>query len=79
VLAYAAAESIAVAEASIDVAALAGASEAFVSATSEPVVPLVTLDGTPIGDGLPGPITVRMQEIYDRYARASVSGANAAG
>jgi branched-subunit amino acid aminotransferase/4-amino-4-deoxychorismate lyase len=79
VLAYAAAESIAVAEASIDVAALAGASEAFVSATSEPVVPLVALDGTPIGDGRPGPITVRVQEIYDRYARASVSGANAAG
>ena len=45
------------------------AGEAFVSATSEPVVPLVRLDGSPIGDGTPGPVTRRLQELFDRRAR----------
>ncbi len=48
---------------------LAGAAEAFVSATSEPVVPLVQLDGSPIGAGRPGPVTRRLQELFERRAR----------
>jgi len=79
VLAYAAGAGMTVGEASITVEQLTSASEAFVSATSEPVVPLVRLDGAPIGDGVPGPVTRRLQRVYDDEARASVSGANASG
>ena len=32
-------------------------------------MPLVRLDGAPIGDGTPGPVTGRLQEIFDRRAR----------
>ncbi len=62
-------EGIACAERSFDADVLAAAPEAFVSATSEPVVPLVRLDGAPIGDARPGPMTRRLQELFDRRAR----------
>ena len=39
------------------------------SATSEPVVPLVRLDDAPIGDGMPGPVSRRLQDLFDRRAR----------
>jgi len=71
-LRWAADDGLAVAERSLPVAELAAAPEAFVSATSEPVVPLVALDGAPIGDGTPGPVTRRLQELYDRRARQAV-------
>jgi branched-subunit amino acid aminotransferase/4-amino-4-deoxychorismate lyase len=69
ILRFAADEGVDCAERSLTVADLAGAGEAFVSATSEPVVPLVLLDGSSIGDGKPGPATVRLQELFDRHAR----------
>ena len=69
ILRFARDEGVECAERSLSVADLAGADEAFVSATSEPVVPLVRLDGAPIGDGTPGPVTGRLQEIFDRRAR----------
>jgi branched-chain amino acid aminotransferase len=76
-LAWAAEDGIAVGEASLSRDALARAPEAFVSATSEPVVPLVRLDGAPIGDGRRGPLTRRLQELFDRRARAAVAGPGA--
>ena len=69
ILRFAREEDVECAERSLSVADLAGADEAFVSATSEPVVPLVLLDGAPIGAGTPGPLTGRLQEIFDRRAR----------
>ncbi len=69
ILRFASEEGVECAERSLTVADLAAADEAFVSATSEPVVPLVRLDGTPIGDGLPGPVSRRLQELFDRRAR----------
>jgi branched-subunit amino acid aminotransferase/4-amino-4-deoxychorismate lyase len=69
ILRFAADEGVECAERSLTVAGLAAAPEAFVSATSEPVVPLVLLDGSPIGDGTPGPVTARLQELFDRRAR----------
>ncbi len=69
ILRFAREEDVECAERSLSVADLAGADEAFVSATSEPVVPLVRLDGAPIGAGTPGPLTGRLQEIFDRRAR----------
>ena len=69
ILRFAADDGVACAERSLAVADLAAAPEAFVSATSEPVVPLVRLDGRAIGDGTRGPVTRRLQEVFDRRAR----------
>jgi branched-chain amino acid aminotransferase len=81
-LRWAAEDGVEVAERSLPLTALARAPEAFVSATSEPVVPLVALDGEPVGDGAPGPVTRRLQGLYDRRAREAVRAGqppNAAG
>jgi D-alanine transaminase len=43
------------------------AREVFVSAATG-VLPIVTLDGQPIGDGKSGPVTRRVQELYGRLA-----------
>ena len=40
------------------------AAEAFVTAASTFVGPVVEIDGATIGDGLPGPISKRLREIY---------------
>jgi len=69
ILRYAADDGIRCEERSFGAAQLAAAAEAFVSATSEPVVPLVRLDGSPIGHATPGPMTRRLQALFDRRAR----------
>jgi branched-subunit amino acid aminotransferase/4-amino-4-deoxychorismate lyase len=71
ILRYAADDGIRCEERSFGAAQLAAAAEAFVSATSEPVVPLVRLDGSPIGDAAPGPMTRRLQALFDRRARSA--------
>lgn len=43
------------------------ASEAFLTSTTACVIPVVRLDGEPIGDGKPGPITDRLRELYTAY------------
>jgi branched-chain amino acid aminotransferase len=69
ILRFAADEGIECAERSFSPSDLAWSGEAFVSATSEPVVPLVRLDGQPVGDGSPGPVTRQLQKLFDRRAR----------
>ncbi len=71
-LAWAAADGVPVVERSLPAGELAAAPEAFLSATSEPVVPLVRLDGAPIADGAAGPVTRRLQGLFERRARESV-------
>ncbi|MGB0497355.1 MAG: D-amino-acid transaminase [Rubricella sp.] len=46
------------------------AREAFVTAASSFVQPVVEIDGETIGDGTPGPIARRLREIYVEEARA---------
>lgn len=46
------------------------ADEAFITGASTYVCPVVRIDGANLGDGTPGPITRRLQEIYLDYARA---------
>ena len=48
------------------------ADEAFVSAASAYLMPVVAIDGQSIGDGKPGTLTRRMQQIYLDYARESL-------
>jgi D-alanine transaminase len=45
------------------------ATEAFVTAASAFVTPVVEIDGRPIGDGRPGPVTRRLRELYIAEAR----------
>jgi len=49
------------------------ADEAFVTSASAFVMPVVEIDGTPLGDGRPGPIAARLREIYiDESLKAAV-------
>lgn len=45
-----------------------GAAEAFVTASSQIVMPVVRIDGQPIGGGTPGPIASRLREEFHRFA-----------
>jgi len=40
------------------------ASEAFLTSASSFVMPVVTIDGKPVGDGKPGPLTRRLRALY---------------
>lgn len=47
--------------------ALAGR-EAFITAATQLVMPVVRIDGTPIGDGKPGPVAVALRQAFHRHA-----------
>jgi D-alanine transaminase len=51
-------------------------SELFVSGTTSEILPVVAVDGTPVGDGQPGPITRRLQAEYVEAVRAFRAGAS---
>ncbi len=48
------------------------ADEAFASAASAYVLPVIRIDERNLGDGKPGPLTRRLQQIYLDYARQSL-------
>lgn len=47
------------------------ADEVFVTGTTSEVVPIVRVDDRPIGDGRPGPVTLRIREELVRRARGA--------
>lgn len=47
------------------------AAEAFITSATNTVMPVVSIDGAPIGNGQPGPITLRLRELF--RAKAPVS------
>ena len=55
---------IEVAESDLQAFHLTTADEAFFSGTSPCVLPVTVADGTPIGDGLPGPVTRRLLDAW---------------
>jgi D-alanine transaminase len=57
-------EGIPCSEARITLADFLEADEAFLVGTTIEVLPIVSVDGRPIGDGQPGPITRRLQAAY---------------
>lgn len=57
---------IPVVERPFTVAEAASAREAFLTAATAGVMPVVTIDGHAIADGHPGPVTRRLQELYRR-------------
>jgi D-alanine transaminase len=40
------------------------ADEAFITSASTFVMPVVEIDGVPLGDGTPGAVAARLREIY---------------
>ncbi|MBN9572146.1 MAG: aminotransferase class IV, partial [Alphaproteobacteria bacterium] len=48
-----------------------GAREAFISSASGPAVPVIRIDGDMVGEGVPGPITRRVRELYRDHAKAA--------
>ncbi len=48
---------------------LFGADEAFLTSTTRELVPIVRVDGRPIGPGLPGPITHGLLAVFRKKAR----------
>lgn len=43
---------------------LRGADEVFITSTAGGIMPVKTLDGRPVGDGMPGPVTRRLKQMY---------------
>lgn len=41
--------------------------EAFLTSSSRGIVPVVEIDGLPIGTGQPGPLTKRLREVYEAW------------
>ena len=53
---------------------LAQVSELFLTGTTSEVLPVVRVDDQPIGEGRPGPVTRRLQEVYEQAVREFVAG-----
>ena len=51
------------------------APEAFLTSTTSYVRAVVGIDGAPVADGKPGPVTLRLRELYLDFCRGM--GANA--
>ena len=65
VLRLAAESQIKVLERPFAVHELQSAREAFLTSTSSHVLPVTRIDGRPIGNGRPGPIAMRLRELYE--------------
>jgi D-alanine transaminase len=48
-------------------------SELFLTGTTSEVMPVVRVDGRPVGDGRPGPVARRLQEVYQEAVREFIS------
>ncbi len=49
---------------------LADADEIFITSTLKGVLPAVSLDGQPVGNGTPGELTRRLMALYERETSA---------
>ena len=74
VLDLAAVAGIPVCEASLAMDDLRGAEEAFLTNAVGGVMPLVSVDGLNLGSGRPGGVALRLRELYEKAAEASVPG-----
>jgi branched-chain amino acid aminotransferase len=55
-------------ETTIRVPELLAADEAFITSSLKELAPIRTIDGRPVGDGRPGPLTLRLLEDFRAYA-----------
>lgn len=71
-LEVAATQGVAVEERALTLEELLEAEEAFVTASTRELVPLVRVDGRPVGEGVPGPLTRALHEGYRAEVRREV-------
>lgn len=77
ILAAAAEAQMPVAERKFTLAEVAKAKEAFLTAATLGATAIVAIDGEPVGDGRPGPVTRRIQELYRHAAELRAKGGKA--
>jgi D-alanine transaminase len=65
------AQGLALEERPFTVAEAAAAQEAFVTSASQTVLPVVKIDGKPIGGGKPGPVATALRREFHRHAEFS--------
>ena len=78
VLSLCAAAGVPVDEQGLPAADLDGIDEAILVGTGTEVTPLVRIDGQPVGDGTPGPTTLRLQSLYAQRQREWLHAASGA-
>jgi branched-chain amino acid aminotransferase len=71
VLEIARAQGLVAREETVTPAAFSGADEAFITSTLKELVPIRRIDGAPVGDGRPGPVTLQLLRAF----RAQAAGA----
>jgi D-alanine transaminase len=64
------AQGLAIEERSFTLEEAYAAREAFVTAASQIVLPVVRIDGRVIGDGAPGPVAIALRRAFHRFAEA---------
>jgi D-alanine transaminase len=64
---------IAFAERAFSVAEARSAREAFVTSATSTVLPVVAIDGWDVGDGRPGPVTLKLRQLFKAAAEKSGS------
>jgi D-alanine transaminase len=64
-------ENLSVEERPFTVAEALGAKEAFISAASTIVLPVVSIDGKTVGSGRPGPVAKRLRAAFHRHAETA--------
>ncbi|MBC8423065.1 aminotransferase class IV [bacterium] len=74
VLAHANAAGLSCREAPLTIRDLCAADEAFLCGSVKEIVPVVAVDGSPVGDGTPGPVTRRLQKEYRRGVEDALGG-----
>jgi len=47
-----------------------GAREAFITSATQIVLPVISIDDRPVGDGKPGPVAIALRREYHRYTEA---------
>lgn len=73
VLTLAAQEQMEIVAAPLRVDEMGAWDEAFLTSTSRHIMPLVRIDGQPIGDGRPGPLTQRLSQRFEANFRAFIT------
>lgn len=63
---------IAVHEEAFDIAFLKQADELFFTSTTAEIMPLISVDGVAVGNGQPGPVALKLQDLFEQHIQSNV-------